>query len=70
MLRGKVVDVTPSRYMDDLPEDHVQQYERAEDEPMSKEEFSQQLRELLGKHREEPSPASGGRTERPAEAGK
>ena len=46
MLRGKTVKVTPSRYMDDLPEEHVRSYERAEDKELSFEELGQAARAL------------------------
>ncbi len=56
MLRGKTVDVTPSRYMDDLPEKHVQEYERAEEKDLSMGELSSLVRDLLDKHRAETRP--------------
>ena len=49
-VRGKTVDVTPSRYMDDLPTQHVESYEREDDKPMSAKELSSMVRELLDKH--------------------
>jgi hypothetical protein len=51
MLRGKTVEVTPSRYMDGLPARHVESYERAEKKILSPEELRSLARELLDKHR-------------------
>ncbi|MCP3982167.1 MAG: UvrD-helicase domain-containing protein [bacterium] len=51
MLRGKTVDVAPSRYMDDIPDEHVQQYEREEEKDLSFEELSALTKDLLKKHR-------------------
>ena len=51
MLRGKTVEVTPSRYMGELPAEHVKNYERPEDQLLSHEELAAAARELLAKHR-------------------
>jgi DNA helicase-2/ATP-dependent DNA helicase PcrA len=50
MLRGKTVEVTPSRYMDELPAEHVQEYERPPDEELSHDELNSLVRDLLKKH--------------------
>ena len=47
MLRGKTVDVTPSRYMDDLPEQHVENYEQADKVQLTPEELSSLAHDLL-----------------------
>jgi len=46
MLRGKSVEVTPSRYMDDLPTEHVQTYERVVEQDLSFAELGSLAREL------------------------
>ena len=46
MLRGKTVDVTPSRYMDELPVEHVQEYTPPESELLSQEELGTAVRAL------------------------
>ena len=46
MLRGKTVEVTPSRYMDELPEEHVESYERPEDKVLSFEQLGDAARAL------------------------
>jgi DNA helicase-2/ATP-dependent DNA helicase PcrA len=51
MLRGKAVEVTPSRYMDGLPTEHVCNYERPESRILSNEELGSAARELLAQHR-------------------
>lgn len=56
LLRGKPVDVTPSRYMDDLPSEHVEEYERADNEEMDRAEVADLLRGLLDKHRTDATP--------------
>ena len=50
-LRGKTVDVTPSRYMDDLPANHVEDYERPEEQEMSAAELAASVRQLLARNR-------------------
>jgi len=52
MLRGKAVEVTPSRYMDELPAEHVRNYERPEDEVLSFKELGKAARALLEQHRQ------------------
>ena len=59
MLRGKTVDVALTRYMDELPTAHVQNYEREEEADLSFEELGALTRELLEKHHGDP--ASAGR---------
>ena len=49
MLRGKTVDVTPSRYMDELPTAHVEDYEREEEADLSFEELGALARDLRSK---------------------
>ena len=56
MMRGKVIDVTPSRYMDDLPDEHIEPYERPPEEEFKPGELSAAIRELLGKHQSDPEP--------------
>ena len=51
MLRGKTVDVTPSRYMDELPAQHVRNYERPESKILSHNELADAARDLLAQHR-------------------
>jgi len=46
-LRGQIVEVTPSRYIDDLPEEHIEAYDGPVDTIMSENEFSSAIRELL-----------------------
>ena len=58
MLRGKKVDVTPSRYMDGLPAQHIENYERADNEELSSTELSSLARDLLKKHRRTPESTS------------
>jgi len=60
MLRGKTVEVTPSRYMDDLPAAHVRSYERPEDKALSFEELGKAARALLEQHRANPAAADRG----------
>jgi DNA helicase-2/ATP-dependent DNA helicase PcrA len=55
MLRGKTVEVTPSRYMDELPAQHVESYERAEKKILTPAELRSLARELLDKHRADPA---------------
>jgi DNA helicase-2/ATP-dependent DNA helicase PcrA len=52
MLRGKTVEVTLSRYMEELPAEHVQNYERPEDKTLSFEELGNAARALLEQHRQ------------------
>jgi superfamily I DNA/RNA helicase len=52
MLRGKAVEVTQSRYMDELPAEHVRNYERPEDEVLSFKELGKAARALLEQHRQ------------------
>ncbi len=51
MLRGKVVEVTPSRYLDDLPEDHVEAYEPPPEEILSADELGSLARQFLEQRR-------------------
>ena len=51
MLRGKAMDVTPSRYMDELPAEHVRNYERPESKMLSHDELADAARDLLAQHR-------------------
>ena len=39
-VRGKTVDVTPSRYMDELPAEHVREYQRPEKKIMTSDELA------------------------------
>jgi len=57
-VRGKTVDVTPSRYMDDLPSRHVQDYERSDMGDLSSDELSSLVRDFLDKHRSKPAPGA------------
>jgi len=59
MLRGKVVDVALTRYMDELPSAHVQNYEREPDADLSFEELGALTRELLKKHHGDPASTNG-----------
>jgi DNA helicase-2/ATP-dependent DNA helicase PcrA len=55
MMRGQAVEVTPSRYMDELPDEHVQEYQRPEKQELSMDELgdaARELRELLQANRE------------------
>ncbi len=51
VLRGKEVEVTPSRYMDDLPAEHIKPYEREDQKDYSHEELGSMVRDLLRKTR-------------------
>jgi len=56
MLRGKTVEVTPSRYMDELPEEHVRSYERPPEKALSFAELGEAARALLEQLRANPAP--------------
>ena len=56
MLRGKTVEVTPSRYMDELPEEHVQDYEPPAEKILSPSELGSLARELLRRGRPDDCP--------------
>ena len=58
MLRGKTVDVTPSRYMDDLPDKHIEDYQPPEQEDLSPSERSALVRDLRAKLRGAGEPTS------------
>jgi DNA helicase-2/ATP-dependent DNA helicase PcrA len=53
VLRGKTVEIAPSRYLEGLPDEHIREYERPEEQEMSVAELSsaaRSLRELLQKN--------------------
>jgi DNA helicase-2/ATP-dependent DNA helicase PcrA len=54
-LRGQIVDVTPSRYIDDLPQQHIEAYDGPVDTIMSEEQFSSAIADLLASTRREPA---------------
>jgi DNA helicase-2/ATP-dependent DNA helicase PcrA len=58
-LRGKTVEVARSRYMDELPGEHLRDYVPPEQEELSREELGALARELLRKARGA-SPSAGG----------
>ena len=45
-LRGKTVDIAPSRYLDGLPDEHIRDYEQPEVQEMSVNELSSAARDL------------------------
>jgi len=45
-LRGKTVDIAPSRYLDGLPDEHIRDYEQPEAKEMSLGELSSAARDL------------------------
>ncbi|HXV77191.1 MAG TPA: UvrD-helicase domain-containing protein [Candidatus Polarisedimenticolaceae bacterium] len=63
-LRGKTVDVAPSRYLDGIPPDRLERYERPEQRELSGSELSAAVRELLDRHR-----GPGGRAAEPGRDG-
>lgn len=50
LVRGKPVEVTPSRFVDDIPEEKLHAYERPPDTEASPEEVSSIVADLLRKH--------------------
>jgi superfamily I DNA/RNA helicase len=57
MLRGKAVDVTPTRFMDQLPAQHIKDYEREEEKELTIEELSSLAAELRRKIHGNEAPA-------------
>lgn len=56
-VRGKTVDVTPSRYLDDLPESYIEEYEREDQRDFSASEVSSLIKTFLASRRgESPQP--------------
>jgi ATP-dependent exoDNAse (exonuclease V) beta subunit len=53
LLRGKPTEVTPSRYMDDLPSEHIEDYERPPEKNLSFKELRALANELLGSNDED-----------------
>ena len=50
-VRGKIADVTPSRYLDDLPETHIEEYEREDQRDFSAGEVSSLIKTFLASRR-------------------
>jgi DNA helicase-2/ATP-dependent DNA helicase PcrA len=49
MMRGKVAPLTPSRFLDGLPADHIEEYIHVEKPPMPHEEIEAMTAALLAK---------------------
>ncbi|MDH3626410.1 MAG: UvrD-helicase domain-containing protein [Acidobacteriota bacterium] len=54
-LRGKTAEVTPSRYLDDLPDDQIEDYEREDQRDFSASEVSSMIKSFLKSRREQAS---------------